>query len=79
MSQDSGLGAVVTPDQVLIDSSSEQVLAVRHCNGRDWWIICQNAASEAFYSFLLDTGGIQSVSYTHLDVYKRQLIEYPSN
>ncbi|MBK7693457.1 MAG: hypothetical protein IPI30_03755 [Saprospiraceae bacterium] len=59
MSQDSGLGAVVTPDQVLIDSSSEQVLAVRHCNGRDWWIICQNAASEAFYSFLLDTGGIQ--------------------
>ncbi|MBK7879649.1 MAG: gliding motility-associated C-terminal domain-containing protein [Saprospiraceae bacterium] len=59
MSQDSGLGAVVTPEQVLIDSSSEQVLAVKHCNGRDWWIICQNAVTEVFYSFLLDTSGIQ--------------------
>lgn len=59
MSQDNGLGAVVTPVQVLIDSSSEQVLAVRHCNGRDWWIICQNAVTEVFFSFLLDTGGIQ--------------------
>ncbi len=59
MSQDNGFGEVVTPEQVLIDSSSEQILVVKHCNGRDWWIICQNAASEVFYSFLLDTNGIQ--------------------
>ncbi|MGB5033659.1 MAG: hypothetical protein WBO76_16170, partial [Saprospiraceae bacterium] len=58
MSQDNGLGAVVTPELMLIDSSSEQVLAVKHCNGRDWWIICQNAVTEVFYSFLLDTSGI---------------------
>ena len=33
--------------------------AVRHANGRDWWLVTFDADSDKYYSFLLDPNGIE--------------------
>jgi hypothetical protein len=42
----------------LLPVAHERQTAVKHCNGRDIWIICQDWLSGAFYSYLLTETGI---------------------
>lgn len=58
MSQNGGLGKVVQKHQILMDTSSERVEGIRHCNGKDWWIIAQNAITEQFTVWLLEQNGL---------------------
>ncbi|MBV6473582.1 MAG: hypothetical protein JPMHGGIA_01874 [Saprospiraceae bacterium] len=58
MSQNGGLGKVILKHQILMDTSSERVEGIRHCNGKDWWIIGQNAITEQFTVWLLDKNGL---------------------
>jgi len=58
MSQNGGLGKVVQKHQILMDTSSERVEGIRHCNGKDWWIIGQNAITEQFTVWKLDQNGL---------------------
>jgi hypothetical protein len=56
------LGKVVTKDQnLLYNGLYEVAAAVRHGNGRDWWIVAPNAktSSPILYRFLLTPNGIQ--------------------
>jgi len=46
MSLNGGLGKVILKHQIMLDTSSERVEGIRHCNGKDWWIIGQNAITE---------------------------------
>ena len=59
----SGLGDVTgtairlpTPD--LTSKIAEKLIAVRHANGRDYWIVVHGWESNSFFSFLLTTTGI---------------------
>lgn len=50
-------GAVIKRDQVLLNGSSEKVTGVRHCNGKDWWVLGLRSEDEAFHAWkLTDTG-----------------------
>lgn len=61
MSLEGGLGAVVTKNQVLIndDLNSGKLSAVRHANGRDWWVFTHKLNTDLFYRLLVTPEGIQ--------------------
>jgi hypothetical protein len=59
MALDNGLGAVTEKNTlVLHDSFVDMITAVRHGNGRDWWIIIPELATTKYFTFLLSPKGI---------------------
>lgn len=59
MAQNDGLGKVVQKNQILVhDTLSKTITAIRHGNGRDWWVMVPKDTTEKYYFFLLDTVGI---------------------
>ncbi|MEP7197910.1 MAG: gliding motility-associated C-terminal domain-containing protein [Saprospiraceae bacterium] len=61
MNRNGGLGEIVQTKLILMDTSSERVTAVRHCNGKDWWIVGENALDERLFVWLLDETGINLI------------------
>ena len=68
MSLNGGVGAVVIKNQVLIDDQLNlgKISAVRHANGRDWWVFCHKAFSNTYYRLLatpigVSVDGMQSI------------------
>ncbi len=62
MSQEDGLGAVVLKNEILISDSlvGGKLSAVRHANGRDWWVFCHKKASNIYYRLLVTPDGIST-------------------
>src|ERR1035438_8374237 len=61
LTMDSGLGKVTQKNIIfnLPGTNSEKMQAVKHANGRDWWLILHsNAGNNIFYEYLIDTNGI---------------------
>jgi hypothetical protein len=60
MSYDGGLGAIIQKNIPLIEDTMAQgkLTAVKHANGRDWWLISHEFNSNRFYKFLIDSSGI---------------------
>jgi hypothetical protein len=50
-----GRGAVISKNNLVIDDTLEvgNVLAVRHANGRDWWVEVKRFYSDTFYAILV--------------------------
>ncbi|MBK7694793.1 MAG: gliding motility-associated C-terminal domain-containing protein [Saprospiraceae bacterium] len=42
----------------ILDTTSEKITAVRHCNGKDWWVIGMKGTGNAFYAWLLTDSGL---------------------
>jgi hypothetical protein len=42
-----------------ISNMSEHLQAVRHGNGNDWWLVTHKGNGNQFYSYLIDSSGIQ--------------------
>jgi len=62
ISANGGLGKVIYKNQAVIEGYFGYTLsAVKHGNGRDWWIPIQKNNSNCFYMLLLDTSGIHLV------------------
>ena len=63
MSLNGGKGDVLTATKntLLISNSesSEKLIATRHCNRTDYWVITHKLNSTAFYVYLVNTAGIQ--------------------
>jgi len=55
-----GLGGVVSKNQILVADTlnAGKVTAVRHANGRDWWVFCHKAYTNAFYRILVSPSGV---------------------
>ncbi|TND09380.1 MAG: hypothetical protein FD123_1342 [Bacteroidetes bacterium] len=61
MSQQSGLGAVTATKNVqLYTPATEKVIAVRHCNRRDYWLITHMWNSNTFNVYLIDNNGLNT-------------------
>lgn len=62
MTLNNGLGGVVSKNQVLIDDllNIGKITAVRHANGRDWWVFCHKVDSNTFYRLLLTPEGVSA-------------------
>jgi hypothetical protein len=60
MALDGGLGGVATKNQVLIADALNmgKITAVRHANGRDWWVFCHKANTNTFYRLLITPNGV---------------------
>ncbi len=60
MNLDSGLGGVVAKNQVLLSDTLNvgKITAVRHANGRDWWVFCHKQPTNIIYRLLVTPYGI---------------------
>ena len=76
---DGGLGDVTLKDQIVIQYDTltkGEVLAVKHGNGKDWWIVCRKFKSNRYYKILVDASGVHQpvsqdigIPYTEHDAY----------
>lgn len=57
-----GLGSVTVKNAQLYTPTCEKQVAVRHCNGRDVWIVSHHFGTNEFRSFLLTGTGISSTA-----------------
>ena len=53
-----GLGKVLVKNILITNNNCEQFTAVKHCNGRDMWLIIAIRNSNAYYAYLLTNSGI---------------------
>jgi hypothetical protein len=60
MSLDGWFGGVVSKNQpILIDDLNVgRLTAVRHANGRDWWVFCHKINTDTFYRLLVTPNGV---------------------
>ncbi|MBS1569009.1 MAG: T9SS type A sorting domain-containing protein [Bacteroidetes bacterium] len=60
MTLNDGLGAVVTKNQVIINDTLNvgRITAVRHANGRDWWVFCHKVDTNMYYRVLVTPYGV---------------------
>jgi len=58
MSLAAGLGSVTVKNAPLYTPTCEKQVAVRHCNGRDVWIITHHYGTNEFRTYLLTAAGI---------------------
>jgi PKD domain len=60
MSQDNGLGGVTEKNfELLTDGNFGTLNAVKHANGRDWWILLSEKKTNRYYRFLLSSIGLE--------------------
>lgn len=60
MSLDSGRGAVISKNNIAINDTLNigKVTAVKHANGRDWWVVCHKMFSNQFFRLLVTPDGV---------------------
>jgi len=75
MSFAGGLGAAVLKNEIVISDSlvGGKITAVRHANGRDWWVFCHKKATNIFYRLLVTPEGISSPQQQAIGVVRNYL------
>ncbi len=60
MSRNGGLGEVINKNTVRQNGSivPGKLCAVKHGNGKDWWVMCHSYNTNGYYKFLVDSSGI---------------------
>ena len=56
-----GLGDVTVKEQVVISGdtlNSDDLFAIKHGNGKDWWVIVRKYKSDKYYKVLVDNAGV---------------------
>ncbi len=61
MTQQNGLGDVASKNNVLLEGDLGNFTAVRHGNGRDWWILIPEFGNYKWHVFLLSPQGIEPI------------------
>jgi hypothetical protein len=61
MSKDGGNGDLVFKNTFMIAPTTEKLTAVRHSNGKDWWVIAHRWNSNAYMSFLVSEEGVDTM------------------
>jgi PKD repeat protein len=59
-----GLGSVTTKNYSLYTPTCEKQVAVRHCNGKDIWLLSHKYNSSSFYAYLLTSAGMSTTPVT---------------
>jgi hypothetical protein len=61
MEQNGGKGAVLSKNNILVEGDLEPFTAVRHGNGRDWWITVPHHGSNRYTTLLFSKQGVQVI------------------
>ncbi len=61
MDANNGLGSVITKNNILLEDTLNKgkITAVRHANGRDWWVYCHKQFTSVYYRMLITASGVQ--------------------
>jgi len=59
MTLDNGLGDVVAKNNLLLEGSLGSFTAIRHGNGRDWWIVVPEFGNKIWHTFLWSPTGFE--------------------
>jgi len=65
MALDNGLGDVEVKNVPLQTPVCEKLTAVKHCNGKDIWVIVHGFNSDAYYSYLVSAAGVGAPVISH--------------
>ena len=69
MTGDNELGEVVEKNQMIAqDTFCDMLTAVRHGNGRDWWLVLPRFNTAQYYVFLLSPDGIRLSNIQHIGI-----------
>lgn len=60
MALDAGRGAVISKNNVIVNDTlfPGKMVAVKHANGRDWWVVCHKRNSNRFFKILVTPSGV---------------------
>ncbi len=58
MNDNGGAGKVLSKNQIVLEGDFAEPDAVKHANGRDWWIILPVDSIPVYHVFLLDQSGL---------------------
>jgi hypothetical protein len=62
MNQNNGLGKVIEKNIKIAEGELPSPVAIKHGNGRDWWLIIGDYISKSYKTYLVDPNGIQHVT-----------------
>jgi len=64
MVADNGLGDIISKNNILLSDTlaSGNILACKHANGRDWWVIIPEFSHPGYYIYLVSPIGIQFIN-----------------
>jgi hypothetical protein len=65
MAQNNGLGRVEEKNTVIVNDTTKTfgtMTAVKHANGRDWWVVFPEKAKNVFYRFLFSPNGVEDLA-----------------
>jgi len=70
MALNGGLGAVTQKNQAAISDTlvNGELTAVKHANGRDWWLISHRWYSNIYYRLLITPNGIAPADTQHIGI-----------
>lgn len=57
MTQNGGLGKVIVKNQILAQGDLPSPVAIKHGNGRDWWLVVGDMLTKKYLIFLIDLEG----------------------
>jgi len=79
MNGNNGLGQVLQKNQIILPPDKDYIapVAVKHGNGREWWIIAGELSTPFLYTFLLDSDGVHG-PFTTVMPYQFSSPEYQS-
>ena len=62
MRKEGGLGDVTVKNDSLLAKASEKLVAVRHCNGKDFWVIAHELGSSRFFTWEITESGLNETA-----------------
>lgn len=64
-----GVGEVISKNNIILEDTLEvgNVLAVRHGNGRDWWVVVKGFTKDLYYSFLVTPDSVYAPNVLNTD------------
>ncbi len=69
MNMNGGLGKVTVKNILLYsDSLSEKITAIKHANGRDWWLICHQLQTNRFVKYLISPYSLSNPLYQDIGI-----------
>jgi hypothetical protein len=64
-----GKGAIISKNNIIVDDSLEigNIMAVRHANGRDWWVVVKRFYKDLYYSILVTPDSVYAPIVVNTD------------
>jgi gliding motility-associated-like protein len=60
MKLDTGLGDIISKNNLLFTPATEKVTAIKHSNGVDFWVVAHDVASDTFLVYKVDKNGLSA-------------------